>query len=78
MVSKAQKEATTKYENKVYSKICIRLREDRDGISRDEISTAAAAAGQSINEFIIDAIRDRVNGSPPEIIPELERVPFTD
>ena len=65
MVSKAQKEATTKYENKVYSKICIRIREDRDSISRETISTAAAAAGQSINEYIIEAVRRRIEG-PPE------------
>lgn len=62
MVSKAQKQATTKYENRVYSKICIRIREDRDGVTREAIQQAATSENKSINEYIIEAIREKLDG----------------
>ncbi len=78
MVSKAQKQATTKYENKVYSKICIRIREDRDGVTREAIQQAASSQNKSTNEYIIDAIREKLNGSEAEPIPEIIREPYYD
>ena len=80
MVRESQKRATTKYENKVYEKLCIRIREDRDGLTRDELTRIAAAAGQSVNEYVLQAIRERIErgSDPPEIIPEITREPFFD
>ena len=71
MVKKSQKKATTKYENKVYSKVCIRIREDRDEITRDEITAAASAAGESLNEYILNAVKLRMQGGPAGNIEDL-------
>jgi len=64
MVSAAQKRATTKYENKVYDKILLRIRKDRpdpSGLSRDSIQTAADAEGKSINAYILEAVSEKMN-----------------
>lgn len=73
MVKESQKKTTTKYENKVYSKICIRIREDRDEITREAITAAAAAAGESLNEYILNAVKLRMQGSPAG---DIEDLPF--
>lgn len=59
MVSKAQIKAQTKWESKVYDKITLRTKKDSD-ISREAITAAAADAGQSLNEFILESIRQRM------------------
>lgn len=64
MVSAAQKRATTKYENKVYDKILLRIRKDRpdpSGLSRDSIQAAADAEGKSINAYILEAVKEKMN-----------------
>lgn len=64
MVSAAQKRATTKYENKVYDKILLRIRKDRpdpSGLSRDSIQAAADAEGKSINAYILEAVNEKMN-----------------
>jgi uncharacterized protein (DUF1778 family) len=63
MVSAAQKRATTKYENKVYDKILLRIRKDRpdpSGLSRDSIQAAADAEGKSINAYILEAVAEKM------------------
>lgn len=50
-----------RYEAKTYDKIYVRIRKDgADGATLDQIRAAAAAAGQSVNAWIIEAIRDRL------------------
>ena len=59
MKTEAQKKATNKYNKKTYDTILYRIR--RDGpISKEAITAAAAAAGMSINEFITEAIKDKL------------------
>jgi len=59
MKTEAQKKATNKYNKKVYETILIRLR--RDGaINKDMITAAAAARGLSLNEFLTEAIKDKL------------------
>jgi len=59
MKTAAQKKATNKYNKKVYETILIRLR--RDGaINKDMITAAAAARGLSLNEFLTEAIKDKL------------------
>jgi len=59
MYSEAQRKATNKYNKKAYETILLRLR--RDGaINRDSITEAAAAAGLSVNEFITEAIKEKM------------------
>ena len=49
------------YNAKTYDNITFRVRLDgSDGISRDQIKARAAAAGISVNQWIIDAIKDKI------------------
>lgn len=59
MVSKAQMRATTKYESKTYARVCLRIRNDAE-ITRDKIQEAAEAAGESLNEYILKAVAERM------------------
>ena len=50
--------ARNRYNAETYEPVTIRLRRDgSDGISRAQITAAAAAAGQSVNAWIVDAIK---------------------
>lgn len=50
-----------RYEAKAYRKYTIRVRQDgADGITPDQIESAAEQAGMSVNAWIIDAIRDKL------------------
>ena len=47
-----------RYEAKSYRKYTIRVRQDgQDGLIPAQITAAAAAAGQSVNAWIVDAIK---------------------
>lgn len=48
----AEHRAQTKWEAKVYDKICLRVPKGK----RDEIAKNADAAGQSLNAYILTAI----------------------
>ena len=52
----AQKRAQSKYESKAYAKILLRVRADEI----DEIRAAIEASGESVNGYIIKAIRQRM------------------
>ena len=50
-----------RYEAKAYQKMTFRIRTDgADGVTPGQIRAAAAAAGQSVNSWILDAIRDKI------------------
>lgn len=66
-VTKAHIRATTKYENKSYDKICIRIRKDAD-ITRDKLQKAADAAGESLNSYVMEAVRQRMKNTDKEEI----------
>ncbi len=56
--------ANTKFESKAYDKITVRLRKDRpdpSGLSRDSIQAAADAEGKSINAYILEAVKEKMN-----------------
>jgi len=59
MVSKAHIKATTKYEAKAYDKVLLRIRKDGE-LTREDIQQAATAAGESLNEYILNSIRERM------------------
>lgn len=61
MVSKAQIKSTTKYEHNNYDKVTLRIRRDAD-LTRDRLQEAADAAGESLNSYIMEAIRRRMEG----------------
>ena len=73
----AKMAAVNRYNQKNYVKITLRVRNDTEP-TRDTISAAAAEAGESLNEFILNAIKQRLNMEDPEGIEEIQREPFYD
>jgi predicted HicB family RNase H-like nuclease len=74
--SRAHIEATTRFEHKTYDKITVRLRKDGE-LTRELVAQAASEAGESVNEYVINAIRERMNGgSKLPGIEEITREPF--
>lgn len=71
--SEAQNKATQKYIHKSYDQISIRVRKDGD-ITRESIQKAADRAGLSLNAYIMEAVKEKMNGLAPdpvkEVIPE--------
>lgn len=59
MKTEAQKRATAKYESKAYNKITLRVRKDKEP-TRETITAAATAAGESLNEYIVNSIIERM------------------
>ena len=50
-----------KYNARTYDNITFRVKLDgSDGVSREAIKAAADAGGQSVNQWIIDAIKDKL------------------
>ena len=62
-VSKAHIRATTKYESKSYDKILIRVRKEDDpsGLYREKIQQAAEKDGMSLNGYILQAIKEKID-----------------
>ena len=59
--SKAHIRANTKYENKAIDKITFRLRKDgRSGITRDQVQQAASSLGMSVNEYVLQAVIEKM------------------
>lgn len=56
--SEKSKKYTTDYVKEHYERILLRLKTDE--LSRDEIRSAADAAGESVNTFIVEAVRIRI------------------
>ena len=54
-------ETRNKYNARTYDNITFRVRlGGSDGVSRDAIKAAADAGGQSVNQWIIEAIKDKL------------------
>ena len=56
--SEKSKKYTTDYVKEHYERILLRMKTDE--LSRDEIRSAADAAGESVNTFIVEAVRRRI------------------
>lgn len=58
----------TRYEAKAYNKVLLRIRQDgKDGVTADDIRAEAAGAGQSVNGWILAAIRQQItSGQQPD------------
>lgn len=59
MVTKAQAAATQRFEKKVYDKFYIRLRKDTFP-NLDDVKAAADAVGESVNGYVTNAIKERM------------------
>lgn len=64
-VSKAHIRATTKFEHNTYDKVTLRLRRDAD-LTRDKLQEAADAAGESLNSYVMEAVRRRMESNAEE------------
>ena len=56
--TEAKKRAIEKYNKKNYDKITVRVRKDET----ESIRAAADQAGESLNYYILEAVRQRMNG----------------
>ncbi len=61
-VTKAGIKAHTKYENKTYDKVLLRLRKDTEP-TRETIQSKAADSGMSINAYIVEAVKEKIERS---------------
>ena len=57
-ITQAQRRAVGRYEAANYDKVLVRLPKGE----REQIKSAADAAGESLNAYIVGAIRDRMDG----------------
>lgn len=57
-ITQAQRRAVGRYEAANYDKVLVRLPKGE----REQIKSAADAAGESLNAYIVGAIRDRMGG----------------
>ena len=55
-MSEARKRANAKYNAKAYTKLMVRIRKEDE----EEIRAAIEASGESVNGYIIKAIRQRM------------------
>ena len=55
-ITPAQRKAVGKYEKEHYDKVLLRMPQGE----RDTIKEAADSAGQSVNVYILEAVRDRM------------------
>ena len=59
--NKSNEPSKARYRAATYDNIGLRIRKDGgDGITADQIRHAAESAGQSINAWVLDAIRDKL------------------
>lgn len=57
--TEAQNKATQKYIHNSYDQVVLRIRKDGE-ITRADIQQAADQAGKSLNQFILDAIKEKM------------------
>ncbi len=58
--TEAQKRAHAKYQSKAYDKILLRIRKDTEP-TRETITKKAEASGMSLNAYIVEAIREKID-----------------
>jgi predicted HicB family RNase H-like nuclease len=60
MSTDAKRAGNARYHDKL-DRVVFRLHKDgSDGLTKEEIEQAAAAAGMSVNQWIIEAIKDKL------------------
>ena len=58
--TEAQKRAHAKYQSKAYDKRLLRIRKDTEP-TRETITKKAEASGMSLNAYIVEAIREKID-----------------
>jgi uncharacterized protein (DUF1778 family) len=60
--TEAQNKATQKYIHNSYDQLSIRIRKDGE-LTRADIQSAADQEGKSINQYILEAVSEKMNKS---------------
>lgn len=63
-INKQNAASRARYEAKAYDKIMLRLR--KDALSGERVRECAEAAGESVNAYIVRAIRERMDREASE------------
>ena len=58
-ISEAQMRASAKWQAKTYDRVSLRIRKDGE-VTRDAINEAAEKTGESLNEYILNAVKMRM------------------
>ena len=61
-LSEAKYKANKKYDSKTYNQIMLRIRKD-SAYNRERIQAEAEKAGESINQYILDAVKQRIDAT---------------
>lgn len=61
-ISDAQRRAKAKFEAKAYDKVLLRIRNDTEP-TRETITKEASKQGESLNAYIIEAIKRRIDSN---------------
>ena len=61
-ISDAQRRAKAKFEAKAYDKVLLRIRNDTEP-TRETITKEASKRGESLNAYIIEAIKRRIDSN---------------
>lgn len=64
-INKQNAASRARYEAKAYDKLMLRLR--KDSLSADAVRAAADRAGESVNAYIVGAIRARMEREEDEL-----------
>ena len=79
MQTKAHIKATTKYEKNNIDRLVVRLRKDGGyGLTKEDITERAAVQHISVNEYIIQALLEKMEREDGDQADEIERVPIFD
>ena len=61
IMAKVSKEVLKRYQDKAYRRYTVRVRNDgQDGITPQILEAEADTAGQSVNEYIVQAIEEKI------------------
>ena len=60
MSTDAKRAGNMRYHEKLERVVCRLHKDGSDGFTKGQVEAAAAAAGQSVNAWIIEAIRDKL------------------
>lgn len=72
--SKSKISANNRYVESNYERFTFRVKKGE----KDEIKAYANASGQSVNSWMYEAIREKMQRQDAEYAEEVEHIPFTD
>ena len=74
MGGKVSVEVRTRYNKKTYDQINIRVKKGE----KSDVEAYSKASGKSLNQWICEAIKEKMERQDAEYTEEVEHIPFTD